>query len=258
MGKPAARLHAAAALGDGLAIELTPDQAHRLRVVLRLGPGDRIALFNGRDGEWLGRIDRLARGTGAVLLEKLLRPQQEASDLWLAFAPVKRAPLDLLVEKATELGVSAFLPVITRHTQVERFNLDRLRAHAREAAEQSERLTLPRIAEPQPLDRLIADWPAGRRLVLCDESGAAPPIAAALAGLGPGPLAVMVGPEGGFAESELDGLRKLSFVCPVGLGPRVLRSDTAALVGLAVVQALAGDWRVPRRRHAGAAADAPT
>jgi len=142
--------------------------------------------------------------------------------------------------------VSALLPVMTRNTMVARVNLDRLRANAVEAAEQSERLSVPEIRPPQTLDRLIAAWPAGRRLMLCDESGASPPIAQALVGAMPGAWAVLVGPEGGFAETELDALRKLPFVCAVGLGPRLLRSDTAALAGLAVLQALLGEGAVAR------------
>jgi 16S rRNA (uracil1498-N3)-methyltransferase len=152
-----------------------------------------------------------------------------------------------LVEKATELGVARLCPVVTRRTVAERINLERLRAHAVEAAEQTERLSVPALAEPKPLDRVTAGWPAGRRLLLCDESGSAPPIAAVLRESRAEAWAVLVGPEGGFGETELDALRKLSFVSPVGLGPRVLRADTAAVAALAVFQALTGDWRMPRR-----------
>jgi 16S rRNA (uracil1498-N3)-methyltransferase len=215
-----------------------------------------VTLFNGRDGEWNGRIAALGRNAGAVTLADNLRAQHAESDLWLVFAPVKRAPLEYLLEKATELGVGAFHPVITRHTVIERLNLDRWRVHVREAAEQSERLTVPEIAAPQALERILATWPSTRRLVLCDESGSAPPIAAALGSLAPAPLAVLTGPEGGFAESELDALRKLPFVSAVGLGPRVLRSETAALAAVAVVQALAGDWGAARERRGSATAKA--
>ena len=254
--KPATRLFIDAALGPGVAVALTQGQAHHLRTVLRLAPGAMVALFNGRDGEWLARIAELDRGAGAAVVTERLRAPQDESDLWLVFAPVKRARLDLLVEKATELGVSALCPVITARTNVERLNPDRMRATACAAAEQSERLTLPEIRAALPLARLLAAWPAERRLVLCDETGAAPPIAPALMRFPPGPLAVLIGPEGGFAESELDALRKLPFVCPVGLGPRVLRSDTAALAALAVVQALGGGWGAARDRRQRASADA--
>jgi 16S rRNA (uracil1498-N3)-methyltransferase len=164
------------------------------------------------------------------------------------FAPIKRVRLDWLVERATELGASALLPVWTRHTQSERLNLDRLRAHAIAAAEQSERLSVPDLRAPRTMAAVLAEWPAERRLLVCDETGAGEPVGAALARLEPGPAALLTGPEGGFGETELDHLGKLSFVTRVGLGPRVLRADTAAVAGLAAFQAIAGDWRCVRRR----------
>jgi 16S rRNA (uracil1498-N3)-methyltransferase len=245
------RLHVESGLAAGADIALAPEQVHHVRTVLRLGTGDEVALFNGRDGEWRARVAGLGRASGTAVVEDRRRAQTDEGDLWLVFAPVKRARLDLLIEKATELGVSALVPVITARTVVERLNPGRLAAIARGAAEQSERLTLPALHAAEPLARRLAAWPRERLLVLCDETGSAPPIAASLAPRPPGPRAVLVGPEGGFAESELDALRKLPFVCPVGLGPRVLRSDTAALAGLAVVQAMGGDWSAARRRRAG-------
>jgi 16S rRNA (uracil1498-N3)-methyltransferase len=245
---PRTRLFVTTDLAGGLAIGLEPSQAHYVKTVLRLGQGEVVALFNGRDGEWLGRIDGVGKGWCSVALFERHRPQDAVPDLWLLFAPLKRGRIDFLVEKATELGVGALYPVYTRRSVVERVNLDRLRANAIEAAEQTERLSVPALAEPEPLDRLLARWPAERRLLLCDESGAAPPIAETLTAAAPGACAVLVGPEGGFAETELDALKKLPFVSPVGLGPRVLRADTAALAALAVLQAVAGDWRLPRRR----------
>jgi 16S rRNA (uracil1498-N3)-methyltransferase len=165
------------------------------------------------------------------------------------FAPIKRVRLDWVVEKATELGAAALLPVMTARTQPERLNRERLRALAIAAAEQCERLSVPDIAIPEPLDRVVAAWPAGRRLVLCDESGAGMPIAEALAGFPrQAPAALFVGPEGGFTDRELDALGKLPIVTRVGLGPRVLRAETAAVAALAVFQAIAGDWRDARRR----------
>jgi 16S rRNA (uracil1498-N3)-methyltransferase len=247
--RPAARIFVEAGLGAGARVALSPDETHRLRTVLRLQPGDRIALFNGSDGEWRAEIAAMDRRSCVVVVAEQMRTQEDESDLWLVFAPIKRARLDFLIEKATELGVSALLPVVTAHTVVARVNLDHVRATARAAAEQSERLTLPALHAVQSLAQLAASWPAERHLILCDETGAAPPVAAALAMLAPGPRAVLVGPEGGFAQSELDALRKLPFVCPVGLGPRVLRSDTAALAGLAVAQAIGGDWSAVRRRR---------
>jgi 16S rRNA (uracil1498-N3)-methyltransferase len=242
-----ARLYVSGELAAGVAITLQEAQAHYLKNVLRLEPGAAVALFNGRDGEWAARIDGFAKRTGTLTLLERRRPQAPDPDLWLLFAPLKRARVDFLVEKATELGVSRLCPVVTRRTIAERINLDRLRAHAIEAAEQTERLSVPVLTEPEPLDRVVAGWPAGRRLLLCDESGSAPPIAAVLQESRAEAWAVLVGPEGGFAETELDALRKLSFVSPVGLGPRVLRADTAAVAALAVLQALAGDWRASRR-----------
>jgi 16S rRNA (uracil1498-N3)-methyltransferase len=245
---PKTRLFVPTDLAGGLAIGLSPSQAHYVKTVLRLGPGAEVALFNGRDGEWLGRVDAAGRGWCSVALYEQSRRQEPPGDLALVFAPLKRGRIDFLVEKATELGVAALQPVFTRRSVVERVNLERLRANAIEAAEQSERLDVPEVAEPQPLERLMGRWPADRRLLLCDESGTAPPIAETLAALPEGASAVLVGPEGGFAETELDALKKLPFVSPVGLGPRVLRADTAALAALAVLQALAGDWRRLRRR----------
>jgi 16S rRNA (uracil1498-N3)-methyltransferase len=244
--KPAARLFVTAALAEGAVVELSQEQAHYLRNVLRLGEGDAIGLFNGRDGEFRARLEAFARRAATATVEQRVRAQEAEPDLWLVFAPIKRARIDYLVEKATELGVSALVPVITRHTIVERLNLERLRAHAIEAAEQSERLSVPTIAPPQPLDRLLGAWDSSRRIVLGDESGNAPPIAGVLQGQSANAWAVLIGPEGGFAETELDALRKLPFVSPVSLGPRILRADTAALAGLAVLQALRGE--AARRR----------
>jgi 16S rRNA (uracil1498-N3)-methyltransferase len=238
--KPAIRLHIDAPLGGGARIALSREMAHRLRNVLRLKAGDAIALFNGRDGEWRAEIEALERGEGSVIAGERLREQRPDGDTWLAFAPVKRPRLEWLVEKATELGAAALLPVATEHTVADHVNRDRLAAIAREAAEQSERLTFPRIAEAVPLARL---------LILCDETGRAPAVADVLGALAPGPHAILIGPEGGFAERELDALRKLDFVSPVGLGPRILRSETAALAALALVQALQGDWSTARLRR---------
>lgn len=245
--QPRTRLYVEAPLAAGAAVELPAAQAHYLVNVMRLKAGDAVCLFNGRDGEWRARIDAASRKNCGLAVDSLLRAQRAEADLWLLFAPLKKARTDYLAEKATELGASRLWPVYTRRTVAERVNLDRLRATAIEAAEQSERLTLPEVREPAKLFEALQGWPAERRLVLCDESGAAKPITEALTGAKPGdPYAMLIGPEGGFAADELDALRKLPFVIPVGLGPRVLRADTAALAGLACLQALVGDWRQPR------------
>jgi 16S rRNA (uracil1498-N3)-methyltransferase len=237
------RLFISSPLATGVAVELAQEQAHYLKNVMRLGEGDAVALFNGSGGEFRARIESFGKRAARLVVEEQLRAQSAEPDLWLVFSPIKRARIDYLVEKATELGASALVPVITRHTHVERLNLDRLRAHAIEAAEQSERLTVPRIEEPCALDDVLADWDASRRIMLCDESRTAPPAAAALARESAKAWAVLIGPEGGFAETELDALRKLPFVSAVSLGPRILRADTAALAGLAVLQALRGEAR---------------
>jgi 16S rRNA (uracil1498-N3)-methyltransferase len=246
--RPATRVYLTEALAAGAGIELAAGPAHHLRTVLRLGSGAPVAAFNPRDGEWLCRIGETSRSRTLLTVERCLRPPEAEGDLWLLFAPIKHARLDWLVEKATELGVSALLPVLTRHTQSERLNLDRLRAHAIAAAEQSQRLSAPELRPPAALDAVLAAWPLGRRLIVCDETGAGEPIADALGRLGREPSALLTGPEGGFAETELDSLSKLSFVTRVGLGSRVLRADTAALAALAAFQAIAGDWRSTRSR----------
>ena len=246
--RPAARLYIANALANGSAVELAPGQVHYLRSVLRLGPGAAVTAFNASDGEWLCRIAEIGKRGAQLRIERQMRSPTPEPDFWLLFAPIKRGRIDWLVEKATELGASALQPVRTARTQAERLNLERLRAHAIEAAEQSERLSVPELRSPEALGRVLAVWPAERRLMVCDESGAGEPIGAAVARLPVGPMALLVGPEGGFDQTELDALGKLSFVSRVGLGPRVLRAETAALAALAVYQATAGDWRRTRSR----------
>jgi 16S rRNA (uracil1498-N3)-methyltransferase len=244
--KPAARLYVPGDLAGGATLALAPPQAHYLRSVLRLAGGAEIALFNGRDGEWLGRIEGIGKGWCSIALGEQTRRQRAEPDLWLVFAPVKRSRIDYLVEKATELH-----PVWTARTIVERINLERLQANAVEAAEQTERLAVPRVQPPEKLPALLARWPATRRLIVCDERGRAPPIAEVVLGLREaiaGGAAMLIGPEGGFTETELDGIANLPFVSPVSLGPRVLRADTAALAALAVFQAVVGDWAGDRRK----------
>ena len=236
------RLHIEASLSAGAGVELDADQGHYLRHVLRLQRGAPVALFNARDGEWRAVIDGFTKDRCRLVVETRRRPPEPPGpEVWLLFAPVKRARLENLIEKATELGVTRLVPVPTRHTDMGRVNRDRLIAIAREAAEQCERLSVPEISHPVPLFQLLSDWP-GTPLLVCAEVGAARPLAAAAAGLPPGPVAFLVGPEGGFANSELDELARQPFVVSVGLGPRVLRAETAALAALACWQAVRGDW----------------
>ncbi|HWK46477.1 MAG TPA: 16S rRNA (uracil(1498)-N(3))-methyltransferase [Stellaceae bacterium] len=245
--KFAARLHVDAVLTEGGGVALDSDQTHYLRSVLRLGEGTTVALFNGRDGEWLGRIAGYAKHSARVELAAQTRLPTPERPVWLLFAPVKRARIDFIAEKATELGATVLQPVFTERTIVARVNQDRLAANAREAAEQSERLSLPEIRPPRSLFDAVAALPPEIRLILCDETGTAPPISQVLSdekGVFSSGCALLTGPEGGFTETELDRLRKLPFVTPVSLGPRVLRADTAVLAALAVFQAIAGDWTV--------------
>ncbi|HEX9809322.1 MAG TPA: 16S rRNA (uracil(1498)-N(3))-methyltransferase [Alphaproteobacteria bacterium] len=231
-------------LAAGATIGLAPTQAHYLRHVLRLSAGERIALFNGRDGEWEAAIAGFGKGWASVEVARRRRAQRAEPDLWLLFAPVKRARIDYLVQKAAELGVSVLQPVFTEYTAVGRVNGERLAANAVEAAQQSGRLSVPEVRAPVPVMEALGAWPAGRRLLWCDESGGGAPVAAALAGAARGgPWAVLIGPEGGFAPAELDAIRKLPFVTAVSLGPRLLRADTAAVAALACWQAWLGDWR---------------
>ncbi len=247
-----ARLYVEADLGEGGTVGLSPAQAHYLKLVLRLDRGDAVALFNGRDGEWIADIDGIGKGWASLVLVARQRPQAAEPDLWLMFAPIKRARIDFLAQKATELGVSALWPVFTGLTEMSRVNEERLMANAIEAAEQSGRLSVPRVLPAVRLDAALAQWPPERRLIWCAEQGPATPIAEALTGADAArPWAVLTGPEGGFTAAELDALGKLPFVAAVGLGPRLLRADTAALAALACWQALAGDGRArPPPRHA--------
>ncbi len=225
------RLFVTAALTPGAAIAATAAQAHYLGTVMRRTVGDAVVLFNGRDGEWAARIVAQGRGAATVVVDHVLRPQAAEPDLWLVFALLKRDATDLVVQKATELGVAAIWPVLTAHTIAQRVNLARLHAIAIEAAEQSERLTSPAIHEPRPLAVLLHSWPADRRLFVAAERVAVPPIVATRE-----PAALLVGPEGGFAPAELDALRQHPLVTVISLGPRILRAETAAIAGLARLQ----------------------
>ncbi|NFV82170.1 16S rRNA (uracil(1498)-N(3))-methyltransferase [Magnetospirillum aberrantis] len=228
-------------------LTLGKEQSHYVANVMRAKPGEAVTLFNGRDGEWCGTLETVAKSAVVVALTSQTRPQTAEPDLWLLAAPIKKDCIDLVAEKATELGASRLWPVITRRTVTARVNTERLAAHMVEAAEQCERLTVPEVMEPQPLDKVLAGWDAARPLIFLDESGGGMPLVQVLADLSSGPLAVLVGPEGGFAPEERAVLARLPFARPVGLGPRILRAETAAIAALSVIQAVRGDWnRAPR------------
>ncbi|NNE85552.1 MAG: 16S rRNA (uracil(1498)-N(3))-methyltransferase [Alphaproteobacteria bacterium] len=248
---PKLRLFVADDLDAGAAITLGRDQSHYITNVMRAAAGDEIALFNGRDGEWAGEITTLGKRTVDLSLTERLRDQVSEPDLWLAFAPIKRGRIDFVAAKATELGVSRLIPVMTARTQMSRVNTGRLLANAIEAAEQCERLTVPAVSDPVSLADILSGWPADRRLFVGDETGTGQPIAEAAGDIASGasqPCGILVGPEGGFTPDELDDMGKLAFVTKIGLGPRVMRADTAAIAALSVIQAIAGDWRDSRSR----------
>ena len=215
-------------------------QAHYLSGVMRLRPGDAVQVFNGRDGEWQAQLVETSKRGGSLSVTAQTGPQRDPPDLWLAFAPIKKARTDFIVEKAAEMGAARILPVQTEHTNSDRIRQDRLQAHAVEAAEQCGGTFVPPVAALQPLPALLGGWDPARRILWADEARAGP--AQALAGLPRGPWAILIGPEGGFSASERAHLGRLPFVTPVSLGPRILRADTAAVAALALWQAALGDW----------------
>jgi len=244
----AQRLFVEAGLQEGAEVEAEGKQAHYLANVLRMRAGDALLLFNGRDGEWRARVEKVVKRSVLLRAEAPTRAQPPAPDLHYLFAPLKQARLDYMVEKAVEMGVGRLRPVLTRRGQVRSVNPERLRAHAIEAAEQCGILCLPAIDDIRPLGAVLDGWgrepgTEGRRLVWCDEGSAVADPIAALRALGPGPLALLIGPEGGFAPLERERLAGSPFVAAISLGPRVLRADTVAVAALAILQATLGDWR---------------
>lgn len=229
----------------GSDIVLPKAAAHHVRTVLRARLGDRVRIFNTDAGEALATLTALGKATTTVQVEHMLRPPagEDRPDLWLAFAPIKRTALDFLIEKAVELGVTRLLPVLTRYTDAQKVRLDRLDAHASAATAQCERLDTVPVTAPVDLDKLLSTWPEDRPLLVAVESGAVEPLAVAAGDL-PRPLkaGLLIGPEGGFAPAEVDLIRRARTVRAVGLGPRVLRSETAALTACAILQAVAGDF----------------
>ncbi len=241
----AIRLFVAGPIAAGATLPLDRDQANYLVNVMRLDDGARIAIFDGANGEWAARLARTARKSASLIVEDPIRPQPVAGDLWLLFAPLKHARLDYMVQKAVEMGVTRLVPVMTRHTQAARVNLERMRTNAVEAAEQCGVLTVAGCDDSQPFPKVLAALPADRLLVFCDEDAALANPVQALSACAPatGGIAVVIGPEGGFAEEERAMLARRPNTVAISLGPRILRADTAAVAALAVVQASLGDWR---------------
>lgn len=236
------RLYVAQRLAAPGEIELEGPPANYLANVLRLRPGDQVKLCDDLTGEWLAELREAGRKRVRLAVQRKLQEREQVPDIWLLFAPIKKGRIDWLVEKATELGAARLVPVLTRRTIVDRVNLERLRAHATEAAEQCERTALPEITEPVKLEKLIDGWPADRTLYFADEGGGEPLLSA----VAPGPAAILIGPEGGFTDDERSIIRALPQARAVSLGPRILRADTAALAALSLWMAAAGDWN----RHA--------
>ena len=246
------RLYFDALLVAGVGISCDNEQANYLLNVLRLRAGDAILVFNGRDGEWWATVATAGKRGASLEITEQTRTQESGPDIHYLFAPLKRARLDYMVQKATELGVSRLVPVITRRTIADRVNLDRVKANAIEAAEQCGILRVPDIGEPAKLENVLGKWDGSRRLIFCDETAAVgDPVAVLRKAFGERaaelpnspPVAVLIGPEGGFDPSERESLLSKPFTVPISLGPRVMRADTAAIAALAIVNAAVGDWR---------------
>jgi 16S rRNA (uracil1498-N3)-methyltransferase len=239
------RLYVAAPLEPGGTVLLDRDRANYLFNVLRLTAGDIVLLFNGRDGEWRAMVAATAKRGGTLEVGERTRAQPAATDIELVFAPLKHARLDYLVQKAVEMGARRITPVLTRHTQVARVNLERMRANVIEAAEQCGVLAVPEVDEPLDFARMLASLPSERLVVFCDEDAeVADPIAALSAAPRHAGVALLIGPEGGFAADERAALLARGNVLRLSLGPRILRADTAAVAAMALVQAVLGDWRI--------------
>ena len=239
----APRLHVEDALAEGATLAATPEQANYLMNVMRLGAGDAVLLFNGRDGEWLAGLAPVSKKRLDLTVQRMTRPQTPAPDLHYLFAPLKSARLDYMVQKAVEMGAGVLQPVMTQHCQAPRIKLDRMRANAVEAAEQCGILSIAECRDMVRLNRLLDGWDAGRQLIFCDERAVEAAVLDILSPLAGRPLALLIGPEGGFSADERSMLTQLPFVTAIPLGPRILRADTAAVAAMAVVQAAAGDWR---------------
>ena len=230
-------------LSPGAPVQLEPDQGRYLTTVMRKGVGDAVRLFNGRDGEWQAAITQAGKRSCVLQVGEQTGAQIESPDVELIVALVKRNRLETIIEKAAELGCRRVRLVVTRYTQADHARVDRLQAIATEASEQTGRLDVPAIVAPEKLDTMLDAWSSGRRLMFCDEGGDVAPALEALDRAGPAGWSILIGPEGGFSPDERARLRGLDFVTPVGLGPRILRADTAAISALTLWQAKLGDWR---------------
>lgn len=234
------RLFVETPLSQGAAVPIEGGQAHYLAGVMRLKVGDPVLLFDDATGEWLAEASEVRKRDLTLTVTRRMRERDAVPDLWLCAAPIKKGRIDWVAEKACELGVDRLVPVLTQRTIVDRLNLDRLRAHMIEAAEQCGRTALPSLAEPVKLAALLADWPAERALFFADESGGVPAAEAMRAR--PGPAAILVGPEGGFTPAEREVIRACPAAVGITLGPRILRAETAAAAATAIWMAAAGDW----------------
>ncbi|OYW57254.1 MAG: 16S rRNA (uracil(1498)-N(3))-methyltransferase [Hyphomicrobium sp. 32-62-53] len=236
------RVYVDAPLSAGAGVACTPEQVNYLVNVLRMKAGAALLVFNGRDGEWRAVLEPVSKKAAVLWIEAQTRAQSDGPDVEYLFAPLKHARLDYMVQKATEMGVKRLRPVLTRRTIAERVNLERMRANVIEAAEQCGILRVPEVAEPQKLGAVLDAWDAARTLIFCDEGAEIANPVAALREVAIGPVAVLIGPEGGFSDEERDLIRGKAFTRPLSLGPRILRADTAAVAALAVVNATLGDW----------------
>lgn len=240
----AQRLFVETSLAPGETLTPSKEQAHYLVNVLRVNDGDAVLVFNGCDGEWRAKIEVTGKRTCTLRFQEQVRAQTAGPDLELYFAPLKRARLDYMIQKAAELGVAKLVPVLTQHTVPGRVNTERMRANAIEAAEQCGILFVPDISEPVRLSRVLQAWDAARTLIFCDEGAEVSNPIQSLAEIKVNsPVAVLIGPEGGFSDEERGEIRSHDFVHALSLGPRVMRADTAATAALALVNATIGDWR---------------
>jgi 16S rRNA (uracil1498-N3)-methyltransferase len=230
----------------GRKIVLPPDQSHYLVTVMRLAEGAVISIFNGTDGEWTAALSDARKRAVTLECRAQTRPQDAQADLWLCFAPIKKARTDFIAEKACEMGAARLCPVLTQHTNADRVRTDRLQAHAVEAAEQCGILSVPKVDAPVQLMPLLEGWPVYRRIMFCDETGGGAPARDVLTAEGSGPWAILIGPEGGFSSEEIARLNAAPFAHAVSLGPRILRADTAAVAALTIWQDVLGDWRGAR------------